>query len=666
MAEAKTREQLETDWWDAWWRADFSWAGLKNKQVGKHGGLSAEKTLLDYWRCDPATDNPRDNDAMWAAGELVDCDGTVFHIAHLPPMTKSGVKTWKAKLEDPNWKRLNALLAQRIDVSAETKVGSFGLPEGPDGRAQFVGAVLRGGLPHPKGDESALHLNAVLTATLDWADYAGRRFGPGTHFVGAIFCGGASFDDANFSGDAHFDGATFSTHASFDDANFSGDAGFTAANFSGNANFDDAKFSGDAGFTAAKFSGIATFNDAKFSGNANFNDANFFGDAVFSKATFNAKANFDKSVFGGVLQFIGAKVKGAADFEGGRCGGRVWFDDSKFAGTFRVAFREFRGRTYLDDVEFFGPMEFQVATFEKFVSFDRVQWPKAARDWHGAFTGAQFRSLVSFEGAGFQALAAFDGAIVESKIWIAAADEEEAKRTFDRELEAAIKPDPSDGADFEEEENEKRKVKDGDAARLVTRKEIDKYVKHTAPENRLQQLEGGCRVLKQAMGWASDKSREQMFYRFELQARRKRRNRRGMPFGEWLFSYLYGGASDYGASIVRPLIALAALIVACAGLFWLFAAALDQFTGTELRAGPLNAQIWSALDFSWGNVFRPLSALSENAAAVRDGSMIDKLLTEAGDGYAWGVRLLATIQSLLAIVLAFLFALAVRRRFQIN
>jgi len=66
----------------------------------------------------------------------------------------------------------------------------------------------------------------------------------------------------------------------------------------------------------------------------------------------------------------------------------------------------------------------------------------------------------------------------------------------------------------------------------------------------------------------------------------------------------------------------------------------------------------SRCNFIW-----PLSALSAEDAG--DGTLADKLFSDL-PGLAFALRALATLQSLLAIVLAFLFALAVRRRFQIS
>ncbi len=222
------------------------------------------------------------------------------------------------------------------------------------------------------------------------------------------------------------------------------------------------------------------------------------------------------------------------------------------------------------------------------------------------------------------------------------------------ERKAAIKAATTDGEAFEQEENKRRKEEEKDKAIPVTPGEIKAHIK-AQRETRLKQLERGCRVLKLAMEKASNKSREQVLYRFELLARRAQR---GLPPGEALFSDLYGAASDYGASMVRPFIALALLIIAF-GL---------GFLGWGYGRGfvdPANLQIafWQALDLSWANVFKPLSALTGEAAAT---ATLGHQLLNDQPWIAFCLRALATVQSLFAIVLAFLFALAVRRRFQIS
>jgi hypothetical protein len=93
MAEPKSREQRKNDWWDAWWAADYSWAGLAKHKIRDQGGLHGEKTLQDYWRRDPETGVVRHDAAMIAAGEVVEFDGRVIHITHLPPKLKGGAAT---------------------------------------------------------------------------------------------------------------------------------------------------------------------------------------------------------------------------------------------------------------------------------------------------------------------------------------------------------------------------------------------------------------------------------------------------------------------------------------------------------------------------------------------------------------------------------------------
>lgn len=664
MADAKSREQLERDWWGAWWALDYSWKGLQRRLIGEgyspsymaRGGLHDERTLQDYWRRDPATGELRDDAAMALAGELVDCEGVQFHIAHLPTKMKSGAPTWKANLRDPAWKRLDTLLAARIAAGVETKVGPFGALEGPDGRAQLVGAVIRGELDHRDGPEAILHLNAANSAMLGWTDYQSQRFGPGTRFDGAFFTGYANFDSTIFPGDARFGAATFCDTADFEKAIFSGGAFFYETHFAGYAMFNGATIAGEARFEGATFSQVASFDDATFSPAANFWGANFFDVVSFHKTVIGGDINFDRSTFADELRFD-AKVAGAASFAGGRCEATVWFSNSEFTGPFDVSFREFLGRVWMNDVTFRGPMNFTGASFEKLVSFEKMTWPAVARDWHGAFEAAQFRSPVSFEFSGFKALAAYGGAILESELRIDDPDEASSIGTFLSERRAAIRSAVLDGKDFRKQENDRRRAVDK-RARGVSTGDVRKHVQE-AREHRLKQLERGCRVLKQSMERTSNKSREQLLYRFELQARRAQA---GLPPGEALFSDLYRFASGYGASMVRPLIALVLLIALFGAGFFFWAGALGLIGHRQDQIDQLTA-LWQALDLSWANVFKPLSALSADGKAA--GTLGDRLL-DGGPAVAFAVRSVATLQSILAIVLAFLFALAVRRRFQIS
>jgi hypothetical protein len=182
-------------------------------------------------------------------------------------------------------------------------------------------------------------------------------------------------------------------------------------------------------------------------------------------------------------------------------------------------------------------------------------------------------------------------------------------------------------------------------------------------EQRLRELEGGCRVLKLAMGAAADRTREQMLYRFELRARRAQRD---TPGWEKILSDLYGALSGYGSSLLRPFIAAALLHLSFGAVFFALALGLDRFVQPNPVVGrAIVDDAWNALTFSWTNIFQPFSALGADAQSP-DESWTRQLLFEFPSGFGFAVRMLATFESLIAIVLVFLFALAVRRRFQMD
>ncbi|MFZ4121653.1 MAG: hypothetical protein ACOYKM_08315 [Caulobacterales bacterium] len=138
-------------------------------------------------------------------------------------------------------------------------------------------------------------------------------------------------------------------------------------------------------------------------------------------------------------------------------------------------------------------------------------------------------------------------------------------------------------------------------------------------------------------------------HRFELQARRKQRS---LPPGEALFSDLYATASDYGASMLRPFIALGLVIF----LFGVIYAVMHNPFGVI----PTLSQVESAMTFSASRVF-PFGTYEDVSK-----DWITAFENTSGGLATFGLRVLATVQSVFAILLSFLFGLAVRRRFQIS
>ncbi len=643
MPVAESKDALQAKWWNGWWAQDFSWAGLADKPVGQgvitiHGGRHGEQDLQAYWRRDPVSGTLRDEAMLEAAGELLRApDGKFWHLAHVPLNWRDGSPA-KAGWDADRVAMLGGLVAARVAAGCATTVGKLGHERGPDGRAQLAGAVLLAPPPHPPATDSALHVVA------DWAwlpawHARGASFGPGFLCRNVFFSEYARFDGATFSGDANFDSATFSGYARFVSATFSGDASFDGAIFSGYARFNSATFSGYASFDSATFSGYAIFVSATFSGYARFDIATFSGIARFDGATFSRNTRFQNGEFAATASFQSAKFLPAA-------ASSRWRNGVSFRG------RRFNAEAKFDRATFSVAMDFSAAVFARLTSFAHIIWPDDARHWHRAFDQAVFEDVVSFQGAGFRCFAAFDGATFEGGLQLDEMEETAAAARFTRELRAAIDlpaeetgpgaasaPAPLRGGwpGFQDIVQRDIALAETEAAR------------ERAAQIRLKQLERGCRVLKQAMDKASDKTREQMFFASELIARRKQT---ATPPWERAFSWLYEKTADYGRSIARPLVALLASIPVFALLYWGISGGLSGNW-----AWPA---FWEAMNFSARRVL-PFGAWEATEA------QLPKLLL--GDGntlFTVVMRALATLQSIFALAMAFLAGLALRRRFQIT
>ncbi|PKP80079.1 MAG: hypothetical protein CVT79_16645 [Alphaproteobacteria bacterium HGW-Alphaproteobacteria-18] len=597
MAEAKSKEQLEAEWWERWRAEDFTWEGLKSKplegwvvaqgylreaETGRAYGQSASEnsivvmgrgaTLQDYWRASVDTGKLRTSSNM--KEELVEISGQpTFHCVHLPFFYEDDSPTEKAEWENDF---LDSLIGQRLFVAHETLwMGEWFARQllTPDGRAQFQGCVLLNTLVRPRGNRGLFSVRYEF----------------------AYFAAYSSFDSVAFAGDTYFSNALFY-----------GEANFESASFSGNAFFGDVIFLENSSFLGTTFSGHAYFDDAQFSKEAAFFSTLFMKYSSFSRANFKSDGQFVGSVFSGNTSFDYAK---------------------------------------------FTMMRFHGVTFEQSASFLRIDWPQFPNGWHTAFEQAIFRKTATFRDSGFRAFAAFDGAIFERGVQLDETSEVNAERTFRNELLAAIGASVEEGEAYRKRRAVEIAVEVGSHT-LFPKGEFVEYLK-TQRDARLRELERGCRVLKLAMEKASNKSREQMLHRFELKARRAQNELR---IGEKFSSYLYGWTSDYGASIVRPVLWLGALVLIFGLAYWGFA--------TGFRIDPSAPVAWSALaealSVSASRVF-PFGAfewVTRDWMAVRQG--------QGGPGFVLVLRLLATLQTLLALGLVFLFGLAIRRRFQIS
>jgi DNA polymerase III subunit epsilon len=614
--EATTKQERDQVWWNAWWAKDFSWDGLKKKawrgwmvlpdlsvveapasnDLTPTGARPA--TLQDYWR-------DQEGDLIGSPDGL-----HRFTRVHLPLTWRDGKPTGKADWVEDSLDPILCVKLQALQNNASEDGWRERSLLGASRCAQFQGAVLLREISSPQEQPSPLFLR---------------------------------LDSAIFSRNAYFDGETFSGETSFVDAAFQGGARFSGATFSGDAIFDGATFSGDADFRRATFSRSARFKTTAVLRNAYFDYVIFLGDAIF-----------DGAAFSGYARFSGGKN---AD------GTTASFQEATFGRGFSCSTREFHGLVYFNRSKFLGRMDLGAAVFDKLASFEAIIWPALPRDWHKAFNGTLFRAAPDFSRSGFGALAAFDGAVLERGVAFDDAKPTFADRIYLIERHGALAAAAADFADIiENQEEERNETRIEEAGRIGKPKHTKTQAlkRSDLRDRRLAELERGCRVLKQAMEKASNKSREQHFYRYELKARRAQA---ATPLSEQIFSYLYDWFGNYGASIGRPFMAVTGLTLLFSAVYWGLDIGWADAASHAVALDPtanVDPALERALSFSASRIF-PFGAFDDVSAG-----WLQSYETAHGSLAALGVRILASLQSTFALTLVFMVGLAVRRKFQIS
>jgi hypothetical protein len=556
------------------------------------------------------------------------------------------------------------------------------------------------------------------------ASFQNAAFSGDAWFEDVAFSGNAEFKHAFFSGDAWFDSAAFSGHAGFKHAAFSGHAGFKHAAFSGDAVFEYAGFSGDARFENAIFIGPANFRGrgeelllkdrpqvlslqppdkerhVAWRGTlitsespaprayrafqvTNFAGAVFLDDADLSNRDVLTRGDFSDVTFLGLAEFHGSSLHQGVSFD------RVWFDAAL--------------TTRAEPLRVITPQRDAVlnagARLLAQWADGRNRTHRASVTWSDARAAFPDHALATpllkavLEAPGDKAPGLADRPIAgerRSNNRVAAAYAPVLRKIQARAPQA-----------FQAFVDHRRQA----AGKAVPSPE--------AMNARFDRVEAAFRTLKLAMETNRNRIEEGQFFRLELLARRRRTN---VPGWERWASWAYEAVADYGNSLRRPVAALGVSYLLFSLMFFILGAGLDRWAAiattpqaslsiacqamvvdnqiadrasaaqvaacrrslpTEDQArlasvtpavvGPLNwPDAFAAMTFSWNNIFRPLSALSAEGVAPYEPSWASAVLYGYGSGWGLAVRVLATLQSLFAIVAVFLLALAIRRRFQIN
>lgn len=380
------------------------------------------------------------------------------------------------------------------------------------------------------------------------ADFRGAKFTGHAEFVRTQFAGGARYDEAEFQAEANFEGSIFEgtvgllktrfvSPAKFNQTQFRGDARFPEAEFLKSVSFEDAAFEGKSQFRLARFGGEAGFQSARFADDVRFSEAQFANTAAFGKTRFGGNADFEKCTFTARAEFGGARFQGDARF-----------DHVTFAQEAAFPCAKFRDSVSFGETAFRANADFEQATFKSRASFRQAVFEGAAD-----FSAIHARSAFVLAGARFAQVPSF---LVSSM--------DEPPR-FDQLMVADPMQFSPQWAD---------KALGDPRPRLLRSLKVCGDADYAARFRRLRQLAAETH----------DNERVQWFFAQEVRCRRFWRDK---PFGRgkakfWL-GWIYGGLSDFGRSMLRPL----ALWVISNLVFTLFYLSSRQAAYFSTAPGPV-------------------------------------------------------------------------------
>ncbi|KYK50423.1 hypothetical protein A1D31_20155 [Bradyrhizobium liaoningense] len=350
-----------------------------------------------------------------------------------------------------------------------------------------------------------------------------------------------------------------------------------------------------------------TFSSSSFHAHVDFSEAQFHGPTDFSSATFSADVTFRSAMFAVSVDFSAVSFSGKINCQNAN-----------------ITCPKFDGATFSDSAQFHsatihGPASFLAAKFLRAANFGSVN-----------FTGvANFGAVSFFEHAGFRKskfsdIADFSGATFSNSVHF-------INGNFDGDTIFRNVSFTGQAPDF----------------RGATMHEATEWPGVTWPRPPKKKAEAQQQVyayerLKQEMERLKKHDDEQAFFRKELRARR---GLFPVLSGQWLLNFSYHATSDYGNSLVRPLLSLACIVVIAAAI-------LMRTPAPPTCTTNLSADI--AFKISLANAFVFLPDKRE--------IMTPEVLS------CWSntARLVSAVQSLTSVVLLFLLGLAIRNRFRMK
>jgi hypothetical protein len=406
-----------------------------------------------------------------------------------------------------------------------------------------------------------------------------------------------------------------------------------------------------ADFSWCAFEGRTELNCRRLDAGCQFESCLFADLATFEKSTLGDVANFWGSTFIGDAYFHACIFEKGCGFEGVTFTQRAQFSSSRFkAGAWFKA-----GMTYADAASFNNAAEFEYCHFEDVCNFDGIHLSDRVSFYSSTFYSSSSFQKLDFAAAKGNAARAFDGCVFKERLdW----------RQNSVELVSALAgASLSDGI-----------LIDSGISKCRPSALVKMMEPGPARRDWLNAFESGCWAVRKGLSQIGEVQLELAAQRLALKARQLQSNHRPLEFAISLF---YEKASDFGTSLLRPLVCLFLATVVFAFCY---------LVGANLGAPPklTLAEALASLRYSGTRALPiPQSAESTFDADADGCSLSDRLSVqpvgttscapsgignsrEAIETFRIVVALVEAAQTAIGSALLFVFALAVRRRFQLG
>ena len=421
------------------------------------------------------------------------------------------------------------------------------------------------------------------------------------------------------------------------------------------ADFSEHDFEAEDSFENFRFPGVALFEDATFRATPSFRGATFFDDAKFTGATLFQGTNF-----------LGVEFKGDAHFSDAKFLERTFFSSSQFHGATQFNRARFEGETDFESSVFHGHVSFNRAEF-----FARTTFHCTRFSDHARFSNTSISDNVLFNEVKFFGDASFDRTVLDTPLYIL------RTRFQGRASFTALR-----GSSLVLHLVEFQQLPEFSGAHLQEPPEFDTVNLDTARLNRTEEIRpvvsrtARWRALRRLAVQGHDHERELQFFKDEITARRGTVDKWTGPrfWAGWLYEVL----SDFGRSMILPLIWLLLSIWIFAGIYAGQSPHLQKpAVAEDLRcvSGSGNATV-AALTLSVRNAV-PFAGIGPSETLDRIyaclyGTGPSQVPTQGASpatmspNIPYSVTFVGTAQFFLSAVLIFLLVLAIRNWFRIK